>query len=668
MKALRPVALVLVVALLACGGGGGDDESSPGEAATPVAEPERQPRPELVESLLEDLATERHPADGGGRAWLDAANSDATATVATPGRWSVVYEAGPAGVAAGGAVYLQVSPFWGWSTPQTESPTAAGYTEVTTAAEGVILEPRTLDQQLLAVTVRGRALAAGERLRIDYGAGPAGAVADRFAEAASRFWIAVDGDGDGVRGLIAESPGVDVLPGPAARLLAFLPSTAAPGQTVELTLAIVDAVGNGGVPFIGEVRLEDLPGVTAPAAVVFTAADGGSRRVEVTAREPGVVRLRAVGPDGLEARSNPMQVAGAAAPIFWGDLQNHSALSDGTAQLEGFFGYARDVAALDVVALTDHDHWGLRFLDQTPAMWSAIRRATERYHDPGRFVTILGYEWTNWIHGHRHVLYFEEAGAEVLSSLAAPTDTPQELWQSLAGRRVLTVAHHSAGGPISTDWSIPPDPELEPVTEIVSVHGASEAADAPVPIYRPVAGNFVRDALDRGYHLGFMGSSDGHDGHPGLGHLASPSGGLAAILAESLTRDAIYEALRARRVYATNGPRIVLRVSWGGWRMGDIVPLRRDGDTWTAPPSPDPVPGIPPSTLVAQVMAESPIDRIDVVHRGRIESLDCAGEIDCSLGAVVDQVVPGDYLYVRVVQEDGGAAWSSPVFFVEGDR
>ena len=63
--------------------------------------------------------------------------------------------------------------------------------------------------------------------------------------------------------------------------------------------------------------------------------------------------------------------------------------------------------------------------------------------------------------------------------------------------------------PIATNWNYPPDPELEPVTEIVSVHGSSEAADSPGLIYKPVFGNFVRETLaDRGYVLGFVGSGD----------------------------------------------------------------------------------------------------------------------------------------------------------------
>jgi hypothetical protein len=57
------------------------------------------------------------------------------------------------------------------------------------------------------------------------------------------------------------------------------------------------------------------------------------------------------------------------------------------------------------------------------------------------------------------------------------------------------------------------------------VHGASEAATLRSASTTPLAGNFVRDALGRGYTLGFIGSGDSHDGHPGLAHLASPQMG-----------------------------------------------------------------------------------------------------------------------------------------------
>ena len=169
--------LAILVLLCAC------SPSTPPETAT--ATPRSGPataRWELVDQMREDLRAPRHPADGGGRAWLEADPEQTAAQVGTPGRWTIMFEAGPLGIAIGGMLYLQVSPFWGWSTPQVTTPDAPGYTEVTTDAPGVVIQATTLDQQLLGIAISGHALEPGQRIRLVYGAGPAGAAADRFAE------------------------------------------------------------------------------------------------------------------------------------------------------------------------------------------------------------------------------------------------------------------------------------------------------------------------------------------------------------------------------------------------------------------------------------------------------------------------------------------------------
>jgi hypothetical protein len=363
-------------------------------------------------------------------------------------------------------------------------------------------------------------------------------------------------------------------------------------------------------------------------------------------KEAGIYRLRAAAEGGLLAESNPLIVREGIPRILWGDLHGHSQLSDGTATPEDYFWYARRVSALDVVSLTDHDHWGMRFIDQNPEMWERIKEAARSIEAEGDFVALAGYEWTNWIHGHRHVLYFE-GGGEILSALDPLYETPTKLWDALTGQSAITVAHHSAGGPVSTNWDFLPDPELEPVTEIVSVHGVSEAPDSPGKIYSAVEGNFVRDVLDRGVQFGFIGSGDSHDGHPGLAHLAAPSGGLAAIFSEELSREGILKALRARRVYATNGPRVWLRMWLDDHPMGSVLEA-------TAAPAQE---------LRFAVAATAPIERIDLIRSGAVaQALEGEGRREWSERINVTPLEPGEYVYVRLVQEDGGLAWSSPIY------
>ncbi len=597
--------------------------------------------------MRESLRSRFHPSDGGGRAWL-APDSRAPLRAGSPVRLTLVYEVGPLGIARGGFVFLQVSPFWDWSSPQTEAPEAPGYTTVAPSAPDIRLDARAADQQLLAIEVVGRSLAPGERLTIVYGAGPARARSDRYAERGSRFWFAVDGDGDRVRKLLADSPSVDVLAREPAQLVFTLPSTLRAGERFRATLALLDAVGNAGREIGGEIRIESPPaGLEMPERVALEPGQQGRVAFEGVAREPGLYRLRAIGPEGLRATSNPMEV-GPGPRVLWADLHGHSNLSDGSGTPDDYYRYARDVAGLDVAVLTDHDHWGMLPLSTHPELFEETRAASGRFHEPGRFVTLEGWEWTSWIHGHRHVLHFDDRAA-IRSSVDPAYESPTQLWQALAGTRALTFAHHSAGGPIATNWEIPPDPRFEPVTEIASAHGSSEAPDTPLGIHAPVAGNSVRDALRLRYRLGFVGSGDSHDGHPGLAQLASGgSGGLAAIVAEERTREAVYAALVQRRCYATNGPRILLRVALDGHPMGAAVKARELARS---------------ATLYLRVVAPEPLERVDLVRSGEIaSSLDLEGRLEAELHTEVEGLEAGEYVYVRAVQRDGGAAWSSPIF------
>jgi hypothetical protein len=599
------------------------------------------------------MLAERHPSDGQGRAWLELEeDDDGSVRCGAPGRWTIVFEAGPLGVVEGGAVYLQISLFWKWSTPQAEHEQTPGYTTVATDAEGVELVPVTLGPQLMEIGVRGRALAPGERITMVYGAGPQGARGDAYAEKNSRFWIGVDGNGDGIREELVDSPGVDVHPGPAARLVVTLPTTARVGERVRACVALLDPVANAGPEFEGEIELIELPaGLSGPQTISLAAEDGARKSFELTVNEAGLYRIAArTSTDGrtLEALSNPLLV-GDGPRVVWADLHGHSAMSDGTGTPEDFFLYARDVARLDVVALTDHDHWGMQFLDTNPDLWEENKAVARRFDDPGTFVTAYGFEWTNWIHGHRHVLYFSDE-APMLSSMDERYDDPAKLWDALRGLDALTVPHHPAGGPVAVNWDFEPDPVLDPCTEITSAHGCSEALDCPKLIYSPVPGTFGRDVLDRGYEVGFIGSGDGHDGHPGLTHLGPdyPTGGLTAILTEDLTRGSVLAALRARRAYATNGPRILLRAALGTAPMGTAIAA---ADV------------TPEGTLFVQAHGTEPILAIEVIRSGQIvAALPGDGSPNFAAAATVHDLAAGEYVYVRVIQEDGGMAWSSPVF------
>ena len=108
-------------------------------------------------------------------------------------------------------------------------------------------------------------------------------------------------------------------------------------------------------------------------------------------------------------------------------------------------------------------------------------------------------------------------------------------------------------------------------------------------------------------------------------------------------------ALRERRVYATNGARIVLRVALGGTPIGGVLPVAEGASRR--------------ETLFMQVTGSAPLERLELVRSGAVvDRLALDGQLEAVLANELTDLSAGEYVYVRVTQSDGGAAWSSPIF------
>lgn len=639
----------------------------------PPPSDEPDPAPRLV--LPDESRFKASPADGGGWATIEPSVVDVSSRVTM----RCTYTVGEAGIAVGGGVRLSISKFWGWAPPQTSDATATGYTTVTCSKAGVELEVRDLprDGFVFAVVKGPEALSPGDRLTFIYGDTGGGrnpqaaGFSDRYAERGERFFIKVDGDGDGFFTPLAKQAVFEVRATQARHLIVFAPSQALVGEAFEVTIAAVDRAFN----LVESYRNDDLrlvatggADVDAPARATIRPDDRGAVRIPVTVRAPGIVRLRVEDGSGEGVAggvSNPVLVETGGKRTFhlaWGDLQIHTNASDGSGSAEDVYRYARDVARLDVAAVTDHDHWGYQPLDDDAPVWKAQLDLNRRLYQPGRFVTFPGYEWTNWTHGHRHVLFSREEEAVIFSVADADSDHPLELWERLGERDCVTISHHCGGGPIPTFWKYW-NARYEPVVEMASVHGVSEMLGHPRCIYSPVEFGMAQAALARGHRLGLIGSGDTHDGHPGLGSPGQRAG-LAGIWTKALTREAVLEALRARRVYATTGCRGILRFFMpspdgvpGGRSaaMGSVVALSGHN---------------PVRRFTVSVVADAaPVRSITIVkNNDPVVTFACGGFVESVDWA--DEAPPrhGDYYYARVVQEDGEWMWSSPIWIETPER
>ena len=62
------------------------------------------------------------------------------------------------------------------------------------------------------------------------------------------------------------------------------------------------------------------------------------------------------------------------------------------------------------------------------------------------------------------------------------------------------------------------------------------------------------------------------------------------------------------------------------------------------------------------VVGTGPLEHLDVVRNGEVARLALEEQLDATVNLNIAGLHSGEWLYVRVVQVDGGGAWSSPFF------
>jgi len=289
------------------------------------------------------------------------------------------------------------------------------------------------------------------------------------------------------------------------------------------------------------------------------------------------------------------------------------------------------------------------------SVWERVVKAAEKFNDPGRFTTIIGFEWTSLVKGnnlHRNVL-FRDGAQRVLQVVPMITQPPigstdpldlykwLETYKEKTGGSVLTIAHN---GNLSNGLMFPVDAQYtgrkidktyvekrgkwEPLYEWTQIKGDGEThpklspndefanyetwdvgnldltekkTDAMLPF------EYAREALKNGlllesklgtnpYKFGSIGSTDSHtslstaeeDNFFGKATSVEPSpkrmehpfvktelgeyrgdqlvaSGWTGVWATENTREAIWDALARKEVYATTGPRMIVRF-FGGWK------------------------------------------------------------------------------------------------------
>jgi hypothetical protein len=188
------------------------------------------------------------------------------------------------------------------------------------------------------------------------------------------------------------------------------------------------------------------------------------------------------------------------------------------------------------------------------------------------------------------------------------------------------------------DWT-DYDETVAPVVELYQDYrGASEFPDDPRHVELPQVDDerhYLQPVLDGGVRVGLTSSGDHY------------SVSFAGVYAEERTRDAVFEALRARRCFATTGAKLALDFRADGNLMGSVLSV--DGS---------------PVTFEAAVDSDGAIDAVEFIANGGVAREWAPGESSFAVDFEAADPAPG-YYYVRVHREDEHMAWSTPVWLTE---
>lgn len=422
----------------------------------------------------------------------------------------------------------------------------------------------------------------------------------------------------------------------------------------------------------GELKLNskiELTCASDDAKIMYKLNDGEfveyTEPITITSLPAALTTYAAAGSEHSEEITyNYREVFDGTYNVYFGQLHSHTNLSDGAGSVESAFDYASKAKNLDFLAVTDHSNSfetssyeatindskdNVRFTTGKKAAKDITAQKvpnTDSTSANSNFLGVYGYEMT-WSDGCGHMNTFNTQGFENRNN-----PDFQNKKQSLSNPSGLKAYYEklaSADGSISqfnhpgttfgdfydfTNYSAVSDARIS-LLEVGNGEGAIRSGG-----YFPSYEYYTR-ALDKGWHVGPTNNQDNHKGAWGDANTAR-----SVILSETLDETSLYDALRARRVYATEDNDLYIYYTLNGQIMGSEVTNAGDSVHLEAKLN-DP--------------SDAKIGKVEVVVNG---GLVAASKTVNSSSETVSFDLPNNYsyYYLRITQSDKDIAVTAPVW------
>ena len=321
----------------------------------------------------------------------------------------------------------------------------------------------------------------------------------------------------------------------------------------------------------------------------------------------------------------PAPVPGRALPngmfAYWGDLHSHSTASDGSGPPRMAFATAR-AAGLHFFGLTDHDAW------LTTEEWDEMGNAARAATVDNAFVALRGFEYTN---SEGHVNVFDSDTWVSRDDPAYDTLDKFFAWLAAQTNSVAQLNH--------PDWKYGGDFDnlayrASAADKIALIEVGNNAGNK----YATFEALFIT-SLKKQWSVAPTNNSD----HHGL-NWGSDSPHRVGIIAPALTRANVLDALRARRVFATEDANLAIALQANGAWMGSTIRAAPRLDFTITVSDPDPEP------LQLFLFDNGMIVRAQSFTSSNITwTIPVAGN-------------SRHHYFVRVLQADGNTAYTAPIW------
>lgn len=336
--------------------------------------------------------------------------------------------------------------------------------------------------------------------------------------------------------------------------------------------------------------------------------------------------------------------------IYFGQLHSHTNYSDGLGTVDEAYTYARDNAKVDFIAVTDHSN----SLDNASTStitegsksteWVGGHAAADKYTSES-FVGIYGYEMT-WSNGTGHMNTFNTQGFENRETAKYKNADGLKQYYDVLKQVPDSISQFNHPGSTFGDFNdfAYYDPQIDKQITLIEV-GNGEGAIGSSGYFASY--EYYTRALDKGWHLSPTNNQDNHLGKWGNANTAK-----TVVLADSLTRENIYDAMRNMRTYATEDKNLRIKYTLNGEIMGTVFDSK-------------------PESVNIRVELEDPdneaLGKVSVISNG---GKVVASKVISSSKDTVEFNFPSEYsyYYIRVDESDKDIAVTAPVWIGEVEK